>query len=217
VSVRRGVLFDHDGTLVDSIGLVVAATNTVLVERGHAAVDRETVVAGMVLPTGPRIGALVGSDAPALQAELAEAFFAHARALGAGHVALYPGIEALLAELHAAGWALGVVTNNEGRLVRELLADLGIAGYLTIVLGEEDVPQAKPAAGGSRQAMAGLGLEPARCVFVGDSSSDLGAAQAVGIPAIGVAWGTHSAAELQAMGFDPVVADVPGLRRALLG
>lgn len=213
---RRGVLFDHDGTLVDSIALVVAATNAVLAQRGIAPVDRRTVTDGMVLPTGPRMGLLTGDRDPGPQAELAEAFFTHARSLGAAHVRLYDGIADLLAELHTDGWALGVVTNNEGRLVRELLADLGVAGYLTIILGEEDVVAAKPDPRGTRQALAGLDLQPAGTCFVGDSSSDVGAAQAAGLRPIGVSWGTHDAAELRGMGFPVVVDDIAGLRAQIL-
>ena len=212
---RCGVLFDHDGTLVDSLALVVAATNAVLAAHDHPPQDRDTIISGMVLPTGPRIGALLSVDDPQQQDDLAEAFFVRARQMGAAHVRLYPGIEDLLAELHAAGWALGVVTNNEGRLVRELLADLGVAGYLTLIVGEEDVPAAKPDPAGTRQALAGLGLAPQRCVYVGDSDGDLGAAQAAGLAAIGVAWGTHSAAELRAMGYPRVVESVVDLRAAI--
>ncbi|MDA3961466.1 MAG: HAD family hydrolase [Planctomycetota bacterium] len=213
---RRGVLFDHDGTLVDSLDLVEVATNAVLADRGHPPQDRTAIIDGMVLPTGPRLGLLLGIENSGEQAALAEAFFLHARAIGVAQARLYPGIAELLAELHEAGWALGVVSNNEGRLVRELLADLGLAGYLAVTLGEEDMRAAKPDPSGIHQALAGLDLVAEQCHFIGDSSSDSGAAAAAGVPAIGVAWGTHNAAELRAMGFPTVVETIADLRTALV-
>jgi phosphoglycolate phosphatase len=186
------VLFDHDGTLIDSLDLVVAATNAVLVRHGAVPRDRATVVAGMVLPTGARLGALLGVAETRTQAALAEEFYRDA----ADHVGLarpYSGVPELIRRLRRRGVALGCVTSNQGALVRVILRAHGLD---LRVWGEEDIPQVKPSPSGLLLAARTLGVPPAACTYVGDSLVDAAAATAAGMMAIGVTWGTHTRAEL---------------------
>lgn len=196
----RSLIFDHDGTLVDSLDLVVAATNSVLRGIGEAERDRDTIIAGMVVPTAARFARLI-SRPPAEYGELAARFYAEARRLGSHHVRLYPGIAECVHHLYQQGWKLAVLSNNEGALVRQLLGDLALLTPFDPVLGEEDVAQAKPARDGIDQILQSHGVTPERAVMIGDSASDIGAAQAAGIAAIAVGWGAHPLDELRSIGF----------------
>ena len=88
----RAVIYDHDGTLVNSLPMVVAATNRVLVANGFAEEPPAVVIAGMVLATGPRMGHHARTLDPGVQSRLAAKFYAAARELGPVHARAYDGI-----------------------------------------------------------------------------------------------------------------------------
>ncbi len=206
------MLFDHDGTLVDSIPVIVAATNQVFAARGLPRLTADLIVPGMVLPTGERLGRHFAiSDVPA-QRELAQAFYAAARDLGPGLASLYPDVFDGIAELTASGLRLAVVSNNEGVFVRAVTAALGIARHFATIIGEEDMPAPKPDPRGALLAAQRLGLAPAACCFVGDSRPDAQTAAGAGMRSIGVTWGTHRREQMIDMGFTALVDDVAGLR-----
>jgi phosphoglycolate phosphatase len=206
--VIRAVLYDFDGTLVNSLGVVVAATNAVLAERGAPARPAPEIIAGMVHPTGLRIGGLLGIADAAEQRRLAAAFYAAAHRVCGEHAVVYDGIPAALAAVAATGLPQGVVSNNEGRLVRRLLDHLGLARHIGVAFGEEDVPEPKPDPRGVRLAAERLGVAARECVYIGDTPGDLHTALAAGMPCIGVAWGITPRAVLERERFTAVI-DAP--------
>jgi len=185
----RAVIYDHDGTLLDSLDVVVAATNAVLAAHGRPARPRAPIIAGMVHPTGQRMGYLLDETDPVRQADLAQAFYVAAHACDPGMVHVYPGIHAAVHQLAAAGIIQGVLSNNQGTLVRRWLAHAALAPHFAVMMGEEDMPAPKPDPRGLVAMMAQLGLDPAATVYVGDTVGDLHTAQAAGIACIGVTWG----------------------------
>lgn len=212
VPLIRGIIFDHDGTLVDSLPVVVAATNAVLRQHGFPEHPAQEIVAAMVLPTIPRMLSHTGRTDPVLGGQLAQDFYREANRLP--HLAcVYPGVPEALADLARRGTRMGMVSNNQGAFIRVVGSRLGLLQYLPIVLGEEDMPQPKPDPRGLLQAAAGLGLAPSECLFVGDSPFDAQAATAAGMRPVGCTWGIHPRAEMDAMGF-AVLIDHP---RELLG
>lgn len=203
-----GIFFDHDGTLVDSLDVVVEATNAVLVAEGLDPAPRAVVVAAMVKATGPRMGFHCRCEDPQRQDRLAQDFYREANRLP--HLArTYPGVPALLGGLAGRGLRLGLVSNNQGAFVRRVLNALGLAAWLQVVLGEEDMPAPKPDPRGLLSAARRCGCAAPDCWYVGDSAVDLAVARAAGMGAVGVTWGTTPRRELEAMGFDLLV-DTPG-------
>lgn len=200
ISQVRAVLFDHDGTLVDSLPVVVEATNAVLVERGRPPLPAEAVVAGMILPTGPRM-ALAGGWHGNLERELAEAYYAAAIRL-VDRARAYAGIAAMLAQVTARGLPMAVVSNNESRFVHVAMAATGLDRWIAERLGECDIPAPKPDPRGLLVAAARLGIPSQDCIYVGDSPVDVRAAHAAGMRCIGVCWGTHRRDELANLPFD---------------
>lgn len=210
------VLYDHDGTLVNSLPMVVAATNHVLVRHGYAAEPPQVVIDAMVLATAPRMGHHARVSDPALQARLAAEFYAEARRHGPGLAVAYDGIAELLAGVAARGIHQGVISNNQGEVVRLIVDHLGLGRHFALAWGEDDVARPKPAPDGIRQAAATLGVPLARVLFVGDSENDSEAAQAAGVRCVGVTWGIHPRAKLAGLGFDHLI-DHPRELLTLLG
>ena len=211
----HGVLYDHDGTLVNSLPVVVAATNRALREHGHAEDAGAAIIAAMVLPTAPRMGHHSGVTDGAGQSRLAHAFYRIAREL-AGLASLYPGVPELLAAAAVRGLPQGVVSNNDGAFVRAVLTGFGLDHHFAAVIGELDMPAPKPDPRGLLLAAERMGRQPGDCIYVGDSGSDATAAHAAGMRSVGVTWGIHTPAQVRGMGFDWVV-ERPGEIEGLLG
>jgi phosphoglycolate phosphatase len=199
------VIYDFDGTLVNSLSVVVAATNAVLVAHGKPARPAPEVIAGMVHPTGQRVGGLLGIDDPAIQADLAGAFYHAAHRLCEGNAFVYSGIAAAMAEVAGLGLPQGVLSNNQGTLVRRLLDHLDLAHHVAVAFGEEDVPAPKPDPRGVRLAAERLGHAPSTCVYVGDTPGDLHTAHAAGMRCIGVSWGITPRAVLARENFSALI------------
>lgn len=199
----EAVLFDHDGTLVDSLPIVVRATNAVLHECGLPPATARTIVKGMIHPTARRLGLLAGSEDPALASRFAALALEHA-----GLAVLYPGIASLLEALAGRSLALAVVSNSEGAFIRSVLGRLGVASRFRALVGEDDMPAPKPDPRGLLAALAACGSGLDQALYVGDSAADLLTARAAGMRVIGVTWGSHARAELESLGFD-ALADTP--------
>jgi phosphoglycolate phosphatase len=191
------IIWDFDGTLVDSPVAVAAATNAALAAAGFPAADLAAVKAGMVLPTIPRMAHHAGlaADDPRA-AELADAFYRHAARAFPGVAKPFPGVAEALRELHRRGVPQAVVTNNLGPMVRETLAANGLLACFASVLGDGDLPRLKPDPIGPRMAAAACGVDPAACAYVGDSAVDAATATGAGMLAVAVPWGTTPRAAL---------------------
>lgn len=206
------VMFDHDGTLVDSLPTVVSASNGVLRERGLAPAPWSQIIAGMVHPTAPRLGLLAQEESRYIQERMAHRYSELAME-NAVLATLYPGIPELLEVLSHRNILMGVVSNSRGAFIRAILQRLGVAQHFATMVGEDDMPAPKP---DPRGLLASLGaIPPSRAVYVGDSSADLDTARRAGIRAIGVTWGTHTRAELESLDFDALV-DTPSELAALI-
>jgi phosphoglycolate phosphatase len=199
----RAVVFDLDGTLIDSAPDLRAALNRQLARHALPPLSPAEVQAMI----GDGAKALVGRayaayQRPAGAAELAE-FLADYEAHATVETKVYPGIEQALADIGAAGHQLAVCTNKPAEATRIVLAALGLDGFFPVVIGGDSTPYRKPDPRHLAAALAALGTDAA--VMIGDHENDMAAARGLGIPSIfagwgyGVAEGTHkarSAAEL---------------------
>jgi HAD superfamily hydrolase (TIGR01509 family) len=210
------VVWDFDGTLVNSPLAVLAATNAALAGLGFAAISLETVKAGMVLATIPRMASHAGIAAEDPRAVvLSEDFYRHAQREFPLRAVVYPGIADLLRELAARGVPMALVTNNHGAIARATLARAGLADRFTAILGDGDTPSHKPDPRGAWMGAAACGVDPAACAYIGDSAVDRDTARAAGMAAIGVCWGTTPRAGL--IGFDALADRPEELLRLIVG
>jgi phosphoglycolate phosphatase len=187
------VVFDLDGTLVDTAPDLAAATNHALATLGLAPLSvaalRPYIGHGSkaMIAAGLRLAdTLVGEH------QLKE-LHEHFLDFYAGNVAVasrpYEGIPELLAALTAAGARLAVCTNKLEGLSKLLLSELALADKFSAIAGRDTFPEYKPAAGHLLGAIALAGGHKERAVMVGDSEVDFATAEAAGIPAIGVTFG----------------------------
>ena len=208
------VVFDHDGTLVNSLPVVVEASNTVMAAFGYGAKPPAEIVAGMVHATAPRLGLLAGTLDVGLQQRMAKRY--GELALASSELAvLYPGIETMLRDLHGMGLPMAVLSNSEGIFVCTITERLDVAKYFFRLTGEDDMPKPKPDPQGLLRILEVSKCEARRAVYVGDSRTDLETAWSAGTKAIGVTWGAHRRVELEALGFDALI-DEPSRLVALL-
>lgn len=214
---RVGVLWDVDGTLVESTMLAFDATNEVLVAEGKDAVSIDNYKVGCRYTTPERfnfhMGLPVGSpDGARLGDVFDRTYVARVSPATAG---LFPGMRAVLDGLAAGGHPLGALSNACGAYVRAVVSANEMGNLMGVALGADEVPAAKPEAQGLEACCEALGgLAPALCVYVGDAPSDGMAARAAGMRSVGVLWGANSEEKLRDH-FDVLVADVPQLEAAL--
>jgi phosphoglycolate phosphatase len=188
---RIALLFDLDGTLVDSVPDLAAAANRLLGELGRAPLS-ESEVAVMVGDGVAKLveRALAARDAGAepLAAAVAR-FTALYEADAATRTRPYPGVLPVLDQLAAAGTALAVCTNKPAQATRAVLEGLGLARYFPVVLGGDSVAALKPDPRLLLAALDRLGAAPAAAAMVGDHRNDVLAAERAGVAAIFARYG----------------------------
>lgn len=214
---RRLAIFDCDGTLVDGQGAVCAAMERAFAAVGAAPPDRRAIrrIVGLSLPQAvARLAPELAMDDHArIDAAYREAFRA-AREGGTLHEPLFDGVAELLGRLRAKGWLLGVATGKSDRGLASCLAGHDLHGHFA-TLQTADRHPSKPDPAMLHAAMAEAGAAVADTVMIGDTVFDIAAAHAVGVRAIGVAWGYHEAGELLAAGAESVASDTAELERML--
>ncbi len=211
-----GVMWDVDGTLVESTTLAFTATNEVLRDAGHQPVSVEQYKIGCRYTTPERfnyhIGAPTGSaDGARLGAVFDETYVKRVSRETAG---LFDGMGDLLRRLDGSGYPLGVLSNACGEYVRAVVAANDELRSVKAALGADEVPAAKPHGDGLRMLCDKCAVDPAASIYVGDAPSDGQAARSAGMRSIGVLWGANGEAALRGQ-FDVVVPDVDGLGKAL--
>ena len=208
------VVFDCDGTLVDSQHSICTAMTRAFEEAKLAPPDRPAIlsVVGLSLPLA--IARLLPDAEADFHDHLSDryklAFQAMRREEGVCEP-LYPGIADLVAELDSAGWLLGVATGKSDRGLALCLTHHGLIDRF-VTLQTADRHPSKPHPSMLLTAMAEAGAAPDTTVMIGDTSFDIDMGVAAGVRSIGVAWGYHPPAELLASGAQAVAMDSAALR-----
>jgi phosphoglycolate phosphatase len=205
----RLVVFDCDGTLVDSQQLIVRAMSEAFRARGLEPPEAGLVRALVGLSLVEAIGGLLPTTTPAECLELAAGYRAAWRSLrevDGVTEPLYPGVRETLAELDGRGHLLGVATGKARRGLDMVLEHHGLRG-LFVSLQTADRHPSKPHPAMLEEAMRETGSEPHETLMVGDTSFDVEMARAAGVRAIGVAWGYHPGEALAHAGAEVVLQD----------
>src|SRR5215468_8500013 len=208
VRERNTLIFDLDGTLIDSAPDLHRSLNAVLAEQGRAAVPLASIRA-MVGDGAARLvergfadtGAAV---APAALPGLVQRFLLH---YSAGQHALthpFPGVIDTLAVLHEQGCRLGVCTNKPYGPTMEILDLLGLSRFFGAVTGGDSLPVRKPDPGHLLGTLDLLGAAAERAVMIGDSANDVAVARAAGVPALLVRYG-YTTRPVEELGGDLVI------------
>jgi phosphoglycolate phosphatase len=206
----RAVIFDLDGTLVDSLADIAESMNTVLVSMGfpaHPLADyRRFVGDGMAMLARRVLPADRVDDATV------EECVARLRKVYAGRAtqrtAPYDGIPELLGGLASRGIRMAVLSNKPHDLTVKLVQQLFPRSPFEAVFGERPGIPRKPDPAGALEIAAMLGLDPSDFLYVGDTPTDVATARAAGMCAAGASWGFRDAEELTAAGA-PVIVKSP--------
>lgn len=206
------VLFDIDGTLVDSNYLHVHAWADAFAEVGrpvpswriHRAIGRDSA---------DLLGELLSEDDAARRGEEAKEIHGRRYAELSDRLRVLPGVHELLDDLDAAGVAVVLATSAPPEELERLRAVLDVERDLTAITDASDVDTAKPAPDIVQVALRRAGTPPDRALFVGDTIWDVAAAARAGVPCIGVRSGGVGTGELTDSGAIAVFDDVAALRR----
>jgi pyrophosphatase PpaX len=181
------VLFDLDGTLVDSIELIIRSAEHAFASRPGPRPSRDEIKSGIGRPLLAQFRQLAGTEA-----ELDGYVVAYREYQLEHHDALttaYPGIDRVVGRLHAAGCSLGVVTSKIEPLALRALVHVGLDRAFRVVVGLESTARHKPDPDPLLFALDRLGSRPGDSAYVGDTPFDIQSARAAGVTSIAVTWG----------------------------
>jgi phosphoglycolate phosphatase len=217
------VVFDLDGTLVDTAPDLTAALNAVMIREGRAPVPLSDV--RHMVGRGARVlieRAMAASGTPAQAAEIGK-FVAHFLEHYDANIAVtskpFEGAEALARRLTARGHRLGICTNKPEALSLKLMSALNLRDLFPVILGADSRPYRKPDPRHLLDTIADLGGRPGSAVLVGDSETDVATARAANVPVIVVSFGytetpVHQLdADIVIDHFDALEAALPAMRR----
>ena len=213
----RLVVFDCDGTLVDSQHVIVETMRRVFAGKRLPPPEAEAVrrVVGLSLATAIATLWPQGADdeVAALTKDYRKTFLG-LRAQPEHHEPLYPGAAEAVAALDEAGYLLGVATGKSRRGLNATLERFGLLERFVTLQTADDAPS-KPHPGMLERAMAEAGAGTHETVLVGDTTFDVEMAVNAGVAALGVGWGYHEAHELRAAGARAIVGSFAELGDAI--
>ena len=220
----RAVLFDLDGTLLDTAADIALALNRALGEQGSATIPLDQVRAmigrGAPLLVSRAWAHLGHAPDETLHARLLDRFFHHYAALDERTESAaqpYDGALQALSGLHAAGLRIAVVTNKQHRFADSLVRSLGLGAWVDLVVGGDTCAHRKPDPEPLWFACATLAVAPGTALMVGDSINDVQAARAAGIPVVCVPYGYNEGRDPRDLPCDALIESLAELPSLLLG
>ncbi len=198
------VLFDLDGTLIDSIDLIVESYQHTFRTHGLPDVSRDEIIDGIGTPLVTVFGRLTQDQVTI------DSWIATYRAFNLAHhdtmVRPFPGAVEMVRRAQNAGRRLGLVTSKNNSGARRGLSLVGLDGVMEVIVGADDVTRHKPDPEPVRRALEQLGTPARDAVYIGDSHHDVASGKAAGVRTVAVCWGPIGADRLAAAGADFVCA-----------
>jgi phosphoglycolate phosphatase len=213
--VLRAIIFDLDGTLLDTLADIAGGINTALRERGMATHPVESYRRMVGSGLQVLVERATGSD----DSELVSGIASRVREIFAsdpiGRTRPYPGIIELLTDLADTGVPTAVLSNKPHALTVQIID--GVLGdhRFASVLGQRDTVLPKPDPSSALESARAMGVDPSSVLFLGDSDVDMITATRAGMYAVGVAWGFRSVPELVDAGARAIVSHPDEVRRLI--
>lgn len=214
----RAVIFDLDGTLLDTLQDIASAMDYALQQQGLAphTLDeyREFIGEGVRTLVRRAVGASEGTGE--MESEVMAAYRRRYEEVMAVATRPYPGVDALLDELRARDVAVAVLSNKPDDATRALVERF-FPGKVAVVRGERPSAPRKPDPASALEVARELGVEPSACLFIGDTPVDMETATRAEIFAVGVLWGFRGQDELEASGARALVSSPEEILRLFEG
>ena len=203
----KAVVFDLDGTLLDTLEDIAGSVNKALTEKGFPTHTLEAY--RRFIGDGPRelVARALPRDHrhPDIIADRLDAYLGHYKAGGEPHTRLFPGIADLLDELVQRQIKLAILSNKRHDLARSCAGRFLARWYFDVVLGlRKSIPR-KPHPAGAFEVADHLSLNPEKVVYVGDSDTDMETALSANMFPVGVSWGFRPADELRESGAELIL------------
>lgn len=209
------IIFDLDGTLIDSSQDIAWCANETLKSMGYPERNPSEIVGHIGWGVKPLLEKLMPNEADeritAARLKFLEFYGGHLVV----ETTLYPGVVDILEHFAKGGKKMAIVTNKPAGLAGSILDVLNLKGYFRAILGGDSLPNRKPHPEPIEKVIRDLNAAPEKTIVVGDSPVDCEAAKGAGAFAIGAAYGFRGKDELKASGCDIIVDDVPSLKYAI--
>ena len=209
--IVEAVMIDLDGTLLDTIPDLAAATNLMLEALGEAVLPLDTVrnFVGKGIPRLVEraltrdIDGRAGTEAVVRALPVFERFYTE---VNGRHTTMYPGVREGLEQMQAAGFRLACVTNKAGAFTLPLLERMGLAPFFEQTVSGDTLARKKPDPIQLLHVCNEFGIAPARMLMIGDSGNDALAARAAGCPVFCVSYGYNEGHDVHSLDVDAIVA-----------
>jgi HAD superfamily hydrolase (TIGR01509 family) len=211
----RAIIFDMDGTLIDSIDTYHAILKDIMERLGMQLTSSKEVLFEC-LSQGNKLSDIIFPPDMENRGMIVQRFRVLAmnalkETFSRGKVELIDGVIHLFNELQGRGFSLAIVTSSMTEVVIPFLKARNLTSYLNCVLGRTEVPQLKPAPDPLLKCIEILNVEPRETIYVGDSAVDIQAGKAAGVWTVGVLTGTSDLNRLQAEAPDAILHSVGDL------
>ena len=189
------VLFDLDGTLIDSVPLILASVHHAFADRPRRPTDEEWI-AGIGTPL--RVQLEAWADGPEDLGAILERYRLYQAAHHDAMTRAFPGAVETVGALHEAGHRMGIVTGKLAETSANSLAHVGMRSFFDAIVGANSCAHHKPHPEPVLLALERLGARPQDAIFVGDSPLDVKAGNAAGVSTVAALWGASSREALDA-------------------
>lgn len=209
----KAVIFDLDGTLIDSTEAIIGSMFHVFDTIGEPRPTRAAIIDSIGCPLREQLQVLTQYDVD----ECIGIYRPHYTETARAKTFLLEGARELLAWLREQGTPVGLATSKKREAAEMLLEYLGVLDHFAVRIGPDEVTYPKPHPEPLLKAAAAVGVAPEDAVYIGDMYFDVNAARAAGMPCIAVATGYCTHAELEALGPEVVLGNLHEVREYLAG
>ncbi len=208
----RGIIFDLDGTIIDSFGAIMEGFRAVLPLYGLKPLTLAETKAVVGRPLSETLGELLGKEKAE---EATKIFRKRYREVYLEMTTPMPHAVETVADLHERGYLIGIATNKHGGFSRKIIEHLGMAEMITVVVGEGDTPESKPAPDMILRNLEEMSIGAGEAIFVGDSPVDIETGRNARVRTVAVPTGHHTREMLMEAGAEVVINDLSKLEEII--
>ena len=209
------IIFDLDGTLIDSSDDIAWAANRTLVYMGYNEMDLDAIKEGIGWGVKTLLQKLMPQEGPERIDEARVKFLEYYWDHLTVNTILYPGVRETIDYFKDHDKKMAIVTNKPIKFTEKILNELALKDFFLMVLGGDSLVNRKPDPEPVEKVISTLGVTKGKTVFVGDSKIDGETGKRAGIFTIGVEYGFSGRKELEEAGFDIIISEFPELTRIL--